>query len=213
MDGDTGRCEGATAEKAVPFPDTVHRSERSQAKAFARDNYNQSARGASQMGVRKVGDSLLKSDPNNLYPTDGTIDTTTASSVTTASTPAAGSSTTTAAAALTVTTDQADYAPGSTATLTATDVAVADTLEFSVVDINAGAAGRAGTDDDFRAYDLGGTTAPWIVADGGHSTTIVMNVGSAACEQAFSPELLQTLTRDTALAAVPWLRSSAKARH
>jgi len=40
MDGDTGRCEGATAEKAVPFPDTVHRSERSQAKALARDNYN-----------------------------------------------------------------------------------------------------------------------------------------------------------------------------
>jgi hypothetical protein len=33
------------------------------------------------------------------------------------------------------------------------------------------------------------------------------------CEQAFSRELLQTLTWDTALAAVLWLRSSAKARH
>src|SRR5262249_55094710 len=33
------------------------------------------------------------------------------------------------------------------------------------------------------------------------------------CEQAFSRELLLPLTRDTVLAAVPWLRSSAKARH
>jgi hypothetical protein len=34
-----------------------------------------------------------------------------------------------------------------------------------------------------------------------------------ACEQAVSRELLLPLTRDTVLAAVPWLRSSAKARH
>jgi hypothetical protein len=168
-----------------------------------------------------MADNLLKSDPNNLDPTDGTIDTTTATSVTTASTPDAGSSTTTAAA-LTVTTGQADYAPGSTGTLTTTDVAVADTLEFSVAAINAGADGRVSTANDFRAYDLGGATAPWIVADGGPgdldgaaNSTIVMNVGSAAsaCEQAFSRELLRPLTRDTVLAAVPWLRSSAKARH
>jgi hypothetical protein len=26
VSADTGRCEGAIAEKAVPFPDTVHRS-------------------------------------------------------------------------------------------------------------------------------------------------------------------------------------------
>jgi hypothetical protein len=218
MDGDTGRCEGAKAEKALPFPDTVHRSERSQAKAFARDNYNpERARRSSQMGVRKMADSLLKSDPSNLHQTDCTIDTTTASSVTTASAPDAGSSTTTAAAALTVTTGQADHAPGSTGTLTTTDVAVADTLEFSVAAINAGADA-----DDFLAYDLSGTTAPWIVSDGGPGDldgaangTIVMNVRSAAsaCEQAFSRELLQPLTRDTALAAVPWLRSSAKTRH
>jgi hypothetical protein len=36
---------------------------------------------------------------------------------------------------------------------------------------------------------------------------------SSACEQAVSRELLLSLTRDTVLAAVPWLRSSAKARH
>jgi hypothetical protein len=36
---------------------------------------------------------------------------------------------------------------------------------------------------------------------------------SSACEQAVSRELLLPLTRDTVLAAVPWLRSSPKARH
>jgi hypothetical protein len=36
---------------------------------------------------------------------------------------------------------------------------------------------------------------------------------ASACEQAFSRELLLPLTRDTVLAAVPWLRSSAKVRH
>jgi hypothetical protein len=36
---------------------------------------------------------------------------------------------------------------------------------------------------------------------------------ASACEQAFSRELLLPLTRDTVLAAVPWLRSLAKARH
>jgi hypothetical protein len=36
---------------------------------------------------------------------------------------------------------------------------------------------------------------------------------SSACEQAVSRELLLPLTRDTILAAVPWLRSSPKARH
>jgi hypothetical protein len=164
-----------------------------------------------------MADNLRKSDPNHLHQTDGTIDTTTATCVTTPSTPDADSSTT-AAATLTVTSDQADYATGSTAT----NVPVADTLEFSVAAINAGADGRVSTANDFRAYDLGGATAPWIVADGGPgdldgaaNSTIVMNVGSAAsaCEQAFSRELLRPLTRDTVLAAVPWLRSSAKARH
>jgi hypothetical protein len=36
---------------------------------------------------------------------------------------------------------------------------------------------------------------------------------SSVCEQAVSRELLLPLTRDTVLGAVPWLRSSAKARH
>jgi hypothetical protein len=36
---------------------------------------------------------------------------------------------------------------------------------------------------------------------------------ASVCEQAFSRELLLPLTRDTVLAAVPWLRSSAIARH
>jgi hypothetical protein len=42
---------------------------------------------------------------------------------------------------------------------------------------------------------------------------IIPSSAASACEQAFSRELLLPLTRDTALAAVPWLRSSAKARH
>ncbi len=36
---------------------------------------------------------------------------------------------------------------------------------------------------------------------------------ASACEQAVSRELLLGLTRDTVLAAVPWLRFSPKARH
>ena len=36
---------------------------------------------------------------------------------------------------------------------------------------------------------------------------------SSACEQAVSRELLLPLIRDTVLAAVPWLKSSPKARH
>jgi hypothetical protein len=36
---------------------------------------------------------------------------------------------------------------------------------------------------------------------------------ASASEQAFSRELLLGLTRDTVLAAVPWLRFSPKARH
>jgi hypothetical protein len=36
---------------------------------------------------------------------------------------------------------------------------------------------------------------------------------ASGCEQAVSRELLLPLTRDTVLAAVPWLRFSAKAQH
>src|SRR5262249_55178958 len=42
---------------------------------------------------------------------------------------------------------------------------------------------------------------------------IPSSAASVACEQAVSRELLMPLTRDTVLAAVPWLKSSPKARH
>ena len=38
-------------------------------------------------------------------------------------------------------------------------------------------------------------------------------ITAAPCKQAVSRELLLPLTRDTVLAALPWLRFSAKARH
>jgi hypothetical protein len=41
----------------------------------------------------------------------------------------------------------------------------------------------------------------------------IASSAASACEQAVSRELLLPLTRDTVLAAVPWLRSSPKARH
>jgi hypothetical protein len=41
----------------------------------------------------------------------------------------------------------------------------------------------------------------------------IASSAASASEQAFSRELLLGLTRDTVLAAVPWLRSSPKARH
>jgi hypothetical protein len=44
------------------------------------------------------------------------------------------------------------------------------------------------------------------------SLTIPSSAASV-CEQAFCRELLLPLIRDTVLAAVPWLRSSAQARH
>src|SRR5262249_35485197 len=56
---------------------------------------------------------------------------------------------------------------GSTATFTATNVAVGDTVEFSVAHVDAGADGVVGTADDVLVHDLSGTTAPWTVTDGG----------------------------------------------
>jgi hypothetical protein len=41
----------------------------------------------------------------------------------------------------------------------------------------------------------------------------IASSAASASEQAFSRELLLGLTRDTVLAAVPWLRFSPKARH
>jgi hypothetical protein len=41
----------------------------------------------------------------------------------------------------------------------------------------------------------------------------IASSAASASEQAFSRELLRGLTRDTVLAAVPWLRFSPKAQH
>jgi hypothetical protein len=65
---------------------------------------------------------------------------------------------------LTVTTD---YAPGQTAILTASGLAVGGTIEFSVAHVAAGGDGIIGTADDQLVHDLSGTTAPWTVIDGG----------------------------------------------
>ena len=52
-----------------------------------------------------------------------------------------------------LTTDQSDYAPNSTATITATNVIAGDTIEFVVTDVNGTA--------------VSGTNEPWSVTDGG----------------------------------------------
>jgi uncharacterized repeat protein (TIGR01451 family) len=71
------------------------------------------------------------------------------------------------ASPLTVTTDYADYAPGTTAIFTASNLAVGGTVEFSVAHVTAGGDGVIGTADDALFHDLSGTTAPWTVTDGG----------------------------------------------
>jgi hypothetical protein len=67
---------------------------------------------------------------------------------------------------LTLTTDQADYAPGSTATFTATNVAVGDTVEFVVTDTDTSDGTASGTSQpwtDGDARDLDGTANGTIV--------------------------------------------------
>ncbi|RVC56014.1 hypothetical protein EN779_25685, partial [Mesorhizobium sp. M4B.F.Ca.ET.088.02.2.1] len=70
---------------------------------------------------------------------------------------------------LAVTIDQADadYAPGETVGITATDVGDGGSLTFSVAHVSAGADGVLGTADDVLTYDLTGTGTPWVVTDGG----------------------------------------------
>ncbi|WP_292327386.1 hypothetical protein, partial [Mesorhizobium sp.] len=70
---------------------------------------------------------------------------------------------------LAVAVDQADadYAPGETVGITATDVGDGGSLTFSVAHVSAGADGILGTLDDVLTYDLTGTGTPWIVTDGG----------------------------------------------
>lgn len=98
-----------------------------------------------------------------------------------------------AAAALAVTTDQADYAPGSIATFTATGVGVGGSVTFDVDHVLAGDDGIIGTEDDTRADDLSGT-GPFTVTDGGEGDldgeangTIVTTwaVNADAANQAF----------------------------
>lgn len=67
----------------------------------------------------------------------------------------------------TVTTDQEDYAPGSTATLTASGFAAGSTLQFEVQHAtDAGADGVWGTPDDVLDTDTGAGHEPWSVTDG-----------------------------------------------
>ncbi|TGR24728.1 hypothetical protein EN839_20805 [Mesorhizobium sp. M1C.F.Ca.ET.196.01.1.1] len=70
---------------------------------------------------------------------------------------------------LAVAVDQADadYAPGETVGITATDVGDGGSLTFSVAHVSAGADGILGTLDDVLTYDLTGTGTPWVVTDGG----------------------------------------------
>ncbi|MDX8482400.1 SdrD B-like domain-containing protein, partial [Mesorhizobium sp. VK24D] len=80
-----------------------------------------------------------------------------------------GSTSSDPVSALAVTLDQADadYAPGETVGITATDVADGGTLTFLVAHLSAGADGVLGTADDVLTYDLTGTGTPWTVTDGG----------------------------------------------
>src|SRR5438445_7709326 len=70
---------------------------------------------------------------------------------------------------LTVVTDQPDYAPGSTAYFTVTNMDFGATIDFSVAHItDPGADGILGTADDTLAYDISGTGNPvFSVTDGG----------------------------------------------
>src|SRR5260221_4636471 len=68
----------------------------------------------------------------------------------------------------TVSTDQPDYLPGSTAAVIAATVDVGATINFLVMHIiDAGADGIYGTADDTLAGDLLGTGAIWSITDGG----------------------------------------------
>ena len=97
---------------------------------------------------------------------------------------------------LTVSTDQLDYAPDSTATFTATNLAAGGTIQFLVTDVN----GTAVT----------GTNEAWTVTDGGAgdldgvANGIVVtswHVGQDALNEAFVLTATNTDTGETATAA------------
>jgi hypothetical protein len=97
--------------------------------------------------------------------------------------------------AFAVATDKDDYAPGSTATFTATNLASGDAVTFTVEHVDVGADKILGTDDDRVLHDgISGTDAPWTVVDGSagdldgevNGTVVTTwSVGLDAADQAF----------------------------
>src|SRR5690348_12711888 len=89
---------------------------------------------------------------------------------------------------LTISTDQSDYAPGSTATFTVSGASANDTLDFVVID-------TAGN-------PVSGTNAPWTVtADLSGTTTTTWAVGQDAAGEAFTVQVLDETTGQVATAA------------
>jgi len=66
-----------------------------------------------------------------------------------------------------VQTDLLDYAPGATATITASNFSVGETVEFQVIHLDPGNDGRYGTADDVAGDNSGQGHLPWFVTDGG----------------------------------------------
>src|SRR6186713_375619 len=99
---------------------------------------------------------------------------------------------------LLVTTDQTDYTPDSTATITAENVTVGGTVEFVVTDL------------DTSNGTVSGTNEPWTVTDGGDGDlngavdgTIVTtwDVNQDALNEAFVVTATDTATGETATAS------------
>src|SRR5262245_44205846 len=106
---------------------------------------------------------MANTDPTVIGTTDPTL-TTDVTSSSSSSTPVVLT-----APQLAVAVDQADadYSPGETVGITATNVAVGGSVQFSVAHVGAGVDGVIGTADDVLTHDLTGTVAPWTVTDGG----------------------------------------------
>ncbi|HEY9619684.1 MAG TPA: hypothetical protein V6C78_04905 [Crinalium sp.] len=66
-----------------------------------------------------------------------------------------------------VQTDLLDYAPGSTATITASRFAVGETVEFQVIHLDPGLDQQYGTADDVSGDNSGQGHLPWSITDGG----------------------------------------------
>src|SRR4029079_17590891 len=99
---------------------------------------------------------------------------------------------------LTVTTDQADYAPDSTATITAENVTVGGTVEFVVTDLDTTNGTVSGTNETWTVTD-GGAVDLNGVTDGTIVTTWQVNQDAAG--EAFVVTATDTTTSDTATAA------------